>query len=239
MNILLTRSLTLLLFTAFLLVGSASEAQILKRQLEKAGEKLVEKVIDKELKEDGDEPIFENRDKTYSDDSANEEDYGVRVKGKNLTPPDASSHIDNAQSALSGSNYSTSRAEIRQALMAVEVALGQKLLKSLPESVDGMAYLPEEDEVASVGIGFIGLAIRRVYKSGNRKMYASIMNNQTLLSQYNLIIANGTYVDGEQDYKTITVQGHQGRLLLMEIISMTLGCRLDRILFYAGVHQFF
>jgi hypothetical protein len=211
MNILLTRSLTLMMLSAFLLTASTTDAQILKRQLEKAGEKLVEKVIDKELKEDGDEPIFENRDK-MSGNSGGEEDYGVRVKGKELTPPDPSEHIDNAQSALSSSNFSISRSEIRQALMAVEVALGQELLKSLPETVNGMDYLPDEDEVASVGIGFVGLLLRRAYKDGSRKMYMTISNNQTLLNQYNLIIANGAYVDDDGSYKTVTVQGHQGAI---------------------------
>ncbi|MCB0640705.1 MAG: hypothetical protein KDC44_03660 [Phaeodactylibacter sp.] len=209
MQYLTTRSIGLFLTAALCLGAMPVKAQILKRQLERAGEKFVEKVIDKELKEDGDDPLFEREENT-STDRSDDEDYQVRVKGKDLAPPDAGSHISNAQSALSASNFTGSRSEIRQAIMAVEVAMGQELLKSLPETVNGMNYLPDEDEVASTGIGFVGLVIRREYKDNGRRMSVAIVNNHTLMAQYNLYLSNSAYAEGDDQYKTVTVQGQEG-----------------------------
>lgn len=203
------------LLTLLLLLGvvTTNYAQILQNKLRKLGEKAVEKVIDQELEEDGDEPLFDQEPARNNEGyNPEEEENMVRVKGKGLTPPNATEHIDNATAAVSAAQLSAARNEIQQALMAVEVALGQQLLKSLPETVAGMDFLPEEDEVVSMGIGFVGLAIYRAYKGNNRKMRLSVVNNNTLFSQYRTIIANPTYVDGEQDYKVVTIQGHQGAI---------------------------
>ena len=60
--------------------------------------------------------------------------------------------------------YSAVRFELRQAMLWVELEIGYKVLEMLPETVDGIAFNPEEDQVVSSGIGFVGLVINRDYE---------------------------------------------------------------------------
>lgn len=133
-------------------------------------------------------------------------------KGKKLSPPKVNDHLSNAYASLDAREYSAIRYEIRQALLGVELELGQQVLDHLPTTVSGLQWEQDQDQLYSQGIGFVGLAIGRSYDDGDRELEASILNNSALYSMYNGYLTNANYGSAEGEYKQVNIQGQRGAL---------------------------
>ncbi len=55
--------------------------------------------------------------------------------------------------------------------------IGQKILDDLPKTVKGLEMIADEDKVESTSIGFAGLTIERVYRTGDQQLRVAIGNN--------------------------------------------------------------
>lgn len=209
---------------AFILTGITTTATAqfprLQRKLEEALEKKVEDKVEEELEEDG--GLFEE---DPSSNNPNRTSNPNKIKGEGLSAPDAAQHIEQAETELGNKAYSNARYEVKQALVAVELAIGQEILeKDMPQQVSGMSYIPEDDQVASSGIGFAGLAILRRYQGGDLRMQAGVYNNQSLLMQYQQMLTNPSYYENSDvQYKTVKVQGLEGSLSFDNDNTYTLG----------------
>lgn len=168
--------------------------------------KLKNKVEDKVLDEVFEEEKNETKRKSDSDPS-NTTGGGLIVEA-----PDVVANITDGERAYQSKSYSDARYAIRQAILGVEMEMGENLLNSLPESVAGLPVKPEDDEVASTSVGFVGLTIKRSYQQGNKEVDVTIANNSVLMASVNAYLSNNAYASSssEQQYKQIKVQGYRG-----------------------------
>src|SRR5690606_18088989 len=109
-------------------------------------------------------------------------------------------------------SYGESRYAIQQAILGVEMEIGQKLLQSLPETVAGLPKQADQDQVTSSGWGWAGLTIHREYLKDDKQLQFTIANNSVLLSAMNLYLANGAYgqtTGGQQNWKQTKLKGNK------------------------------
>ena len=186
------------------------DAQIIKKpklkkpkiDLKKEGGKILDKVLNKE-------------ENTAPTPQRNPNETTTTASNSNKTTiaaPNVSTHLTNASASSTTTNYSTTRFEIQQAIIGVEIEIGKEVLASMPTSIQGMPYSPDQDEVISSGIGFIGLAMGRIYKGNDKWLKVAIMNNSMLHASYGGVLSNTGYAEGDETLKSVMVQGHKGYL---------------------------
>jgi hypothetical protein len=124
------------------------------------------------------------------------------------SPPDVKGNISEAESSYKSGNYSDARHALKQAMLGVEMEIGNKVLKSLPESVAGLGKIADADQVTSMGYGWVGLTIHREYASGNKQLDVTIANNSAWFSAINMYMTNAN--SGEQNWKQTKVKGYKG-----------------------------
>jgi hypothetical protein len=216
----------LLSLSIMLIIQVSANAQFLKKLQQKAAD-AAEKVIDKKLEQKTDQ-LIGNESSTGTSGASTSEGFGNSTSAGNssasksgkmrntegggliTTPPDVKENLNSAETAFKGRNYGASRYAIQQAILGVEMEIGNKLLKSLPETIAGLPKLADQDQVSSSGWGWAGLNIQRSYQNDSKQFTFTIANN-SMLSALNQFIANGAYAQtstgGAQKWKQIMVKG--------------------------------
>lgn len=201
----------MLLLTALLIAGLAApelHAQgILKRIKEKAEEKVIDKVLDPEESKN-DQP--EQRRETDRSGSPT----NTRGGGLEQTAPDVLANVGDARSSFGNKKYNDARFAIRQAILGIEMEIGEEILKDLPTSISSLPKVDEEDRVTSSGIGFVGLMIERTYRSDDKQLKVTVGNDSGLLSAANMYLMSGAYGTSstDQSHKTVRVNDYRGVL---------------------------
>jgi hypothetical protein len=130
------------------------------------------------------------------------------------TPPDVKQNLSDAEGSWGKTNYSQARYSIQQAMLGVELEIGNKILKSLPTTIAGLTKSDKDDQVASSGAGWAGLIILRKYYGGkDQALTITIANNSAWMSALNIYMNNGAYAqqtNGEQNWKQTTLKGNKG-----------------------------
>lgn len=181
----------------------------LKQKAMEAGEKALEKKIDPTPPNTGNTG---NTGNNPSSGNASGRPANNTGGGLVTTPPDVRQNIADAESSFRSGQYSDARYAVRQAMLGVEMEIGQKVLKSLPESVQGLRFKPEADQVTSTGFGWVGLTIHREYSSDNKHFSVNIANNSALVAGVNAYLASGAYAQqtsGEQNWKQTKFKDHR------------------------------
>jgi hypothetical protein len=204
-------------FTSLCLIQQQASGQLLNKMRQKI-ENVAEQSVDKALGTNKDANTNSNTSGT-SAPSGNASGSTVgRARNKGgaglvTTPPDVKQHLTEAESTYKTGKYGESRSAIQQAMLGVEMEIGQKILKSLPESIAGLKKNAEADQVTSTSYGWTGLTIQRQYTDGNEKeLMVNVANNAVLLSAVNLYLTNGSYgqtSNGKQDWKQTKVKGNR------------------------------
>ncbi len=198
-----------ILFLALPVVSLTAEAQgivnRLKQKALEAGEKAIERKID---------PGANTGNPGSNPSAGNTSDRPANTSGGGLvtTPPDVRQNIADAEASYRSGKYSDARYAVRQAMLGVEMEIGQKVLKSLPESVQGLRFIQEADKVTSTGFGWVGLTIHREYSAGSKYFAVDIANNSALVSAVNAYLASGAYAQqtfGEQNWKQTKFKEHR------------------------------
>lgn len=128
------------------------------------------------------------------------------VKGKKLTPPKVTDHLNNANSAISSNQLSNARFEVKEAMRGVELEIGYGILDAMPKTVSGIGSNPDEDVVYSTGIGFVGLVIKRYY---GERLEAIIGDNSMMGASYSMML-NSSYASNDGNQKNVVVQDNRG-----------------------------
>jgi hypothetical protein len=151
------------------------------------------------------EKIFEDKNDTNDDDEQGNTSTTTNTRGSGLDKAELNvqESIKDAQTAFNDKKYTDARYNIRQAILGVELEIGEKVLESLPESIAGIPKVADRDNVTSSGIGFVGLIIERVYQGGGQEFRVSVGNDAGLISIVNMYLSSGAYASSseEQDYK--------------------------------------
>lgn len=200
----------LLCSTLALLLASNGNAQNLLKKIKNAADRAADKIIDKKT----DEIIYGPDGKptnTSSTGSAGSGKGGNKVGGGLVTtPPNVDENLAAAETAFKGGNYGEARYAVQQAMLGVELEIGQRLLKSLPATVSGLEKDTTEDQVTSTGWGWAGLTIHREWGKGDKQFNLTIANNAVWMNAINLYLNNMAYgqtTGGEQKWKQIKVKG--------------------------------
>ena len=129
------------------------------------------------------------------------------------TPPDVDQNLADAETSFSAAKYGEARYALQQAMLGVEMEIGQELLKSLPDEISGLPKDESADQVTSTGWGWVGLTIMRRYKGGDEQEFKVTMaNNSVWLSAANAYLTNSGYAQttgGEQQWKQTKIQDYR------------------------------
>lgn len=131
------------------------------------------------------------------------------------TPPDVKQNLAAAETTFKSGKFSETRLAVQQAMLGVEMEIGHKVLKSLPESISGLKKNAEVEQVTSNGWGWAGLTILRQYdNSDDKQLRLTVANNAAWMSALNLYFANSQAQTsgGQQNWKQVSVKGNKAIL---------------------------
>lgn len=128
------------------------------------------------------------------------------------TPPDIESNLTSSETAFKANKYSESRFALQQAILGVELRIGQEILKLMPDEVNGVPKIPEKDKVASSGWGWNGLMINREYQKGDKYLGVAVQDFSYLGPMWGMYFNGGMtqQENNEQKMKNIMVKGNKG-----------------------------
>lgn len=204
----------------FLLAGCAilfaytGQAQGLVGKLKQKASQAAEKALEKKAEDKTGVKSGSSGEQSEDQSSTGSGSRPVNKKGGGLTatPPDVNQNLADAETAYKSGSYGEARYAVQQAMLGVEMEIGQKVLESLPETVSGLPRVAEADQVTSTGYGWAGLTIVREYRNDDKELKATIANNSAWMSAVNMYMANGGYAQttgGQQNWKQTKVKGHK------------------------------
>ena len=203
-----------------LFLGTATQAQVLNR-LKQRVENNAEQKAGQEIGK-----LFKGKDKNQTGQGGKGNtgaggQGGANGSGNNpanngggliSTPPDVNQNLTEAEAAYKKNSYGEARYAVQQAMLGVELEIGNKILKSLPEAVAGLSKEAEADRVTSTGWGWAGLTIHREYSTKDKEFKVTIANNSVLMAGVNAYLASGGYAqqtNGEQNWKQTKLKGYR------------------------------
>lgn len=130
---------------------------------------------------------------------------------KNSTAPDVNQQITDADAAYTAAKFSDARFSIQQALLGVELQMGKQILRSLPNTVAGLAVDSSEDKVMSNQWGWSNLTIQRTWRKDD-KQFEIMVGNNSIYSGYMNMLFNGNYAQSNgdtQNFKQTRIKGNK------------------------------
>ena len=244
------RKITLLLLTAGCFCFSPTHAQFLKKLKDKANQVIDKKVDDAANKAVG---IDNNQSSPVNSGSQGQSNSAsASTRGSNnpsnkggqglvVTPPDVKENLSTAESVFGQGKYSEARYAVQQAMLGVEMHIGQQILKSLPETVGALQADPKADQVTSTGWGWAGLTIKREYNKDDQQLRFTITNNSAWMQAINLYFANAGYAQqtgGQQNWKQTRIKGYRAVIEYNDGSGYKLSVPLGQtsLLLYEGVN---
>jgi hypothetical protein len=192
----------------------STQGQGLVGKLKQKAEEAAEKALEKKAKEKA--GVNTGNDPSGSGGSGSSSGSGNPSNkgggGLVTAPPDVKANLADAETAYKSASYGDARYAVQQAMLGVEMEIGNKVLNSLPQTVSGLPYEKESDQVTSTGYGWAGLTIQRQYQKDDKQLRTMIANNSAWMSALNMYLANGGYsqtTGGEQNWKQTKVKGHK------------------------------
>lgn len=158
------------------------------------------------------------------------------------TPPDVKQNLTDAEAAYKKASYGEARYAVQQAMLGVELEIGNKILNSLPESVVGLAKDKESDQVTSTGYGWAGLTIQRRYQDNkDKELTVIVANNAAWLTGVNAYLSAGGYAqqtNGEQNWKQTKIKGYRAIIEFNEGSGYKLSVPIGQssVIAYEGVN---
>ncbi len=207
-----TKYLTAALLLFF---SAATQAQVLnrlKQRVENKAEQKAGQEIDK---------LFNGKNKNQTGQGNTNTNGGANNGGNNpgnngggliSTPPDVNQNLTEAEAAYKKNSYGEARYAVQQAMLGVELEIGNKVLRSLPESIAGLNKEAEADQVTSTGWGWAGLTIHREYSTQDKEFRITVANNSVWMAGVNAYLASGGYAqqtNGEQNWKQTKLKGYR------------------------------
>lgn len=128
------------------------------------------------------------------------------------TPPNVNENLTSAEASFKSGNYGEARYSVQQAMLGVELEIGQAILKAFPETVANIKKNAADDQVTSTGWGWAGLTIHREYEEGDKQFKITVANNAVWMQAINMFFNNAGYAQtngGEQKWKQVKVKGYR------------------------------
>ena len=233
--------------TALSIISIGTQGQVLNR-LKQRAENNVEQKAGQEV-----DKLFsgKKKDQTTGQGGANGAGGQNGIDGNNpsnkggggliSTPPDVKQNLADAEVAYKKNSYGEARYSVQQAMLGVELEIGNKILKSLPESITGLNKEAQSDQVTSAGWGWAGLTIQREYSDGkDKQLTVTVANNSVLMAGLNAYLSGGyaQQSNGEQNWKQTKVKGYRAVIEYSEGSGYTLSVPIGQssLLVYEGIN---
>lgn len=220
-----------------------SNGQAVLNKLKQKAEQAADRAIDKKLSE---KQGTNNKGGTGNNGSTNSSNTVNNPNNKGgggliSTPPDVNQNLSDAEASYKTKNYGEARYAVQQAMLGVEMEIGNDILKSLPESVSGLPKEESADQVTSTGYGWVGLTIHREYLKEDKQLTVTVANNSVWMASYNMYMSNAGYgqtTGGEQQFKQIKVKGYRGVIEYSESsgYKISVGLGQSSIIVWEGVN---
>lgn len=191
------------------------QAQSFLNKLKQKAEKSLEQGVDKKLGINQPQNQQKSNTGTSNSSSNTSNSQGGTNQGSAgliSTPPDVKQNLSDAESAYGKSSYGEARYAVQQAMLGVELEIGNQILKSLPTTISGLSYDQKQDQVTSTGWGWAGLTIQRRYPSNNKNFEVTVANNAAWMSAVNMYLSSGGYAQqsgGQQNWKQTKIKGYR------------------------------
>jgi hypothetical protein len=242
---------------AVVLVASSGQAQVLNRlknKVENKGEQKAGEAIDNLFNgKKKDQPGNNNGGGNNGQNGGGQNGTGQNGGGNNnpsnnggggliSTPPDVKQNLADAEVAYKKSSYGEARYSVQQAMLGVELEIGNKILKSLPDAVAGLKKEEGADQVTSTGYGWAGLTIHREYNdTKDKELRVTVANNSVWMAGVNAYLTNGGYAqqtNGQQNWKQTKVKGNRAIIEYDESSGYRLSVPLGQssLIVYEGVN---
>lgn len=189
----------LLLIIPWLTGGAVNSQSLVRKLKDKAEDKAVKAIFGEDKNNGTSSSGTTTGTNTSTGSTGNSNVQNTKGGGLENTAPDVKENLKAAKESLASKQYADARFSVRQALQGIELEMGQNVLKSLPEKVDGMPSDPESDKVTSTGIGFVGLTIERYYRNDDKQVKVEVANDAAMLSGVNMYLGNGGYATTSND----------------------------------------
>ena len=217
---------------------NSSQAQLLKKLKQKA-----EQVINTANGSNGTQQTDENgnANSTNTGSQGNNNPSNRGGGGLVVTPPDVKENVTTAETVFGQGKYSEARYAIQQAMLGVEMQIGQQILKSLPATVASLPSNEKADQVTSTGWGWVGLTIKREYQNNDKQLRFTITNNAAWMQAINVYFNNVGYAQqtgGQQNWKQTRIKGYRAVIEYSEGSGYKLSVPLGQtsLLVYEGVN---
>lgn len=206
---------TILFVCAALALQTESYSQGFLKKLKDKVEKKAEEVLDKKVTDKTgttNVPANNNTNTNLPGTTKNGRPINKSGEGlKNSTVPDVVQQITDADLAFNKQQFGEARFSVQQALLGVELQIGNQLLQSLPAEIVGLPKDSTEDRVMSVRYGWANLTIQRVYQKDNKQLSVLIGNNAIYAGALDMYVGfASTQSNGEtQNTKQIRIKGNK------------------------------
>jgi hypothetical protein len=187
----------------------------LKKKAESAVENEANKAISGDQSKNANNNSSGNNSNNNNNGSNNTNSGGLSQNqggGLTSTPPDVKQNLTDGETAYKSGKYGEARYAIQQAMLGVELEIGNKILKSLPEAISGLAKDASADQVTSTGYGWAGLTIVRKYLNNNGKEFrVTVANSAMMMAGVNAYLNSG-YAQtngGQQNWKQTKFKGNR------------------------------
>ncbi len=178
-----------LILSMFIFLAGTGQQVCAQGILKKIKNKTEDKVINGIFGEDNNSN--NNQNPSGNTDNPTGGPTNTRGSGLNAKSIDVMENIDLASNSFSDKKFTDARYSVREAILGIELEIGKNILKDMPESIDGMPAVTDEDNVTSSGIGFVGLIIERTYREGDKELKVTVGNDAGMLSAVNMYFAAG------------------------------------------------
>lgn len=241
----------LILLAIAIAAASGSQAQVLNKLKnkgeQKAGEAIDELFSGKKKNKNANGSSSNGTPDNNSGNNGNQNGGSGRPSnngggGLVSTPPDVKQNLDDAEAAYKKASYGEARYAVQQAMLGVELEIGNKILKSLPETINGLKKNESADQVTSTGYGWAGLMIHREYNDSKEKqLQVTVANNSVWMAGVNAYLANGGYAqqtNGQQNWKQTKVKGNRAIIEYDESSGYKLSVPLGQssLIVYEGIN---
>jgi hypothetical protein len=198
--------LLLATLVATVCAGSVSAQDLLNKLKKKAGEQVINKIGGQKPNNTGNQNTGTNTNQNTGNNPTNQGGGGLIT-----TPPDVNQNLADADVAFKSNKYGEARYAVQQAMLGVELEIGNKVLKSLPATVSGLKAEAESDQVTSTGWGWAGLTIHREYSNNDKQFTITVANNAAWMAGVNAYLSGGyaQTTGGQQNWKQTKVKGYR------------------------------
>jgi hypothetical protein len=132
--------------------------------------------------------------------------YGITIQAQDFTK-----QIADAKSSYSAGKLADAHFSLEQAIQEIDMIVGKEVLKLLPEKMNDMNAVANDDQV-SANVGFVGATVHRGY--GTNGSQVEIISNSPLISSLNAFL-NMPLMGGlmrNSTTKVVKIQGYKSRL---------------------------